>query len=58
MFPAVPGPIAATAFNSNGSLLAYAISYDWSKGHGHMKSDGINKIMLHPMSEEEVKRKR
>lgn len=33
---AAPGPITATAFNHTGSMFAYSVSYDWSKGHSGM----------------------
>jgi len=50
-------PISATAFNASGSAFAYAISYDWSKGHSGNVSGHPNKIMLHPVKEEEVKKR-
>lgn len=57
-FPAAPGPIASMAFNKSGSILAYAVSYDWSKGHSGMTAGHVNKVMLHPCKDEEVARKR
>lgn len=30
-FPKTTGQISSTAFNRNGSIFAYAVSYDWSK---------------------------
>lgn len=30
-FPKTSGQISSTAFNRNGSIFAYAVSYDWSK---------------------------
>ena len=30
-FSSIGGPIASTTFNRNGSIFAYALSYDWSK---------------------------
>jgi mRNA export factor len=56
-FDPVPGPITATAFNRTGTIFAYAVSYDWSKGHGGMTQGHINKIMLHPCKDEEVKKR-
>ncbi|KAH7915959.1 WD40 repeat-like protein [Hygrophoropsis aurantiaca] len=56
-FDTAPGPISATGFNRNGTLFAYAVSYDWSKGHGGMTRDQPNKIMIHACKEEEVKRR-
>lgn len=97
-FNPVGGPIAATSFNRDGKLLAYAVSYDWNKGRwqsgsqilpflthlllncvsGARTSDSINrqkltsrcsvgyahnspehpnKVMIHPVTDEEVKSK-
>lgn len=56
-FEAGPGPISATTFNRNGTIFAYAVSYDWSKGHGGMTPGHPNKLMLHACKEEEVKRR-
>lgn len=56
-FEAAPGPISATAFNRNGTIFAYAVSYDWSKGHSGMTPGHPNKLMLHACKEEEVKRR-
>lgn len=56
-FDPAPGPIVATGFNRTGNIYAYAISYDWSKGHSGMVPGHPNKIMLHPCKEEEVKRR-
>ncbi|CCO33113.1 Poly(A)+ RNA export protein [Rhizoctonia solani AG-1 IB] len=54
---AAGGPISCTAFNKNGSLFAYAVSYEWSKGHTGMTANHPNKIMLHQTKDEEVKRR-
>ena len=51
------GPISATCFNRNGTMQAYAVSYDWHKGHSGMTPGLTNKIMLHPCKDEEVKKK-
>ncbi|KZV90570.1 WD40 repeat-like protein [Exidia glandulosa HHB12029] len=56
-FDAAPGPISATCFNRNGNIFAYAVSYDWSKGHSGMVAGHPNKIMLHPCKDDEVKRR-
>ncbi|EJT98300.1 WD40 repeat-like protein [Dacryopinax primogenitus] len=50
-------PISATAFNASGTAFAYAISYDWSKGHTGNVTGHPNKIMLHPVKEDEVKKR-
>ncbi|RUS32495.1 WD40 repeat-like protein [Jimgerdemannia flammicorona] len=62
-FQNVGGPIPCTAFNRNGTIFAYAVSYDWSKvrmilgGHGHQSAlpTNANKIMLHATKEDDVK---
>ncbi|CAN6674695.1 mRNA export factor Gle2p [Trichomonascus vanleenenianus] len=51
----VGGTISTTAFNRNGSIFAYAVSYDWSKGHQFNTQNYPNKIMLHPVQDEEIK---
>lgn len=48
-------PITATAFNRNGNLYAYALSYDWSKGHEYYQAGAKNSIMIHPIQDNEVK---
>jgi mRNA export factor len=56
-FDTAPGPIAASAFNRTGSIFAYAVSYDWSKGHSGMVAGHPNKIMLHACKDDEVKKR-
>lgn len=61
-FDQAPAPISATAFNKNGTIFAYAISYDWSKGHvgagtGAGASAGGVKLMLHQCTDEESKKR-
>ena len=56
-FDAAPGPISATAFNRNGNIFAYAISYDWSKGHSGMTPGHPNEVMLHSCKDEEVRKR-
>lgn len=56
-FEPAPGPISATAFNRTGNIFAYAVSYDWSKGHSGMTPSHPNKIMLHACKEDEVKKR-
>ena len=52
------GPITATAFNRNGSIFAYAVSYDWSKGFQFNTANHPNVVKLHPTTDEEVKQKK
>jgi len=54
-YPEVGGSISATAFNRNGNIFAYAVSYDWSKGYAHNIPNYPNKIMLHPVQGDECK---
>ncbi|KZT67404.1 WD40 repeat-like protein [Daedalea quercina L-15889] len=56
-FDPAPGPVPASCFNRTGSIFAYAVSYDWSKGHSGMTQGHPNKIMLHACKDDEVKRK-
>lgn len=50
-------PITAGAFNRDGLIYAYAVSYDWSKGHENHDKSKPNKIYLHPVSDAEIKPK-
>ncbi|KAB8611408.1 hypothetical protein FH972_025913 [Carpinus fangiana] len=54
-YPETGQTIAATAFNRNGNIFAYAMSYDWSKGYTQHTPQSINKIMLHPVNGDECK---
>ncbi|KAK4106071.1 WD40 repeat-like protein [Parathielavia hyrcaniae] len=45
-FPKVGGPVTAMAFSRDGMALAYAVGYDWSKGHQHNKADAETKIVV------------
>lgn len=53
--PSVGGTIPCTAFNRNGTIFAYAVSYDWSKGHQFNTQNYPNTVKLHAVAEEEVK---
>ena len=51
-------PIPCSTFNSNGSLYAYAVSYDWSKGaENHNPATAKHYILLHGPPESEIKGK-
>ena len=54
-YPQVGGSITSTQFNKNGQIFAYAVSYDWSKGYQGNNPQYPNKVMLHPVAQEEVK---
>ncbi|PWN39954.1 WD40 repeat-like protein [Ceraceosorus guamensis] len=52
-------PISATAFNRDGKIFAYAVSYDWHAGHqmANPPNSGKDKIYLLPVAEEDIRRK-
>ncbi|CAG2176365.1 unnamed protein product [Oppiella nova] len=45
-------PITKGCFSSRGELFAYAVSYDWSKGHEYYNPQKKNYIFLHPCYED------
>ena len=47
-------PIPVGAFNRDGTIFAYAVSYDWSKGSEHY-NPRTNHLLLHPVPEPEIK---
>ncbi|KAK6834842.1 WD40 repeat-like protein [Apiospora arundinis] len=47
--------ITTTAFNRDGSLFAYAVGYDWSKGDAANLPDYPNRLVLHSVTDEDVK---
>lgn len=49
---AMDNTISRCAFSSRGELFAYAVSYDWSKGHEFSIPNKKNYIFLHPAFEE------
>ena len=54
-YPEVGGTISSTAFNKGGTIFAYAVSYDWSKGYALNTPQTVNKVMLHPVGADECK---
>ena len=54
-YPQVGGTISATTFNRNGSIFAYAVSYDWSKGYSSNTQAYPTKVMMHGVSGDEAK---
>ncbi|TPX14441.1 uncharacterized protein E0L32_005405 [Thyridium curvatum] len=54
-YPNVGGSITATQFNKTGTIFAYAVSYDWSKGYQGNSQQYPNKVMLHPVQADECK---
>nr|CAG8526867.1 13248_t:CDS:10 [Entrophospora candida] len=58
-FNTVGAPIIATDFNRNGTLFAYAVSYDWSKGYlQYPQLPTKNAIFLRAISDDDVKPKK
>lgn len=49
------GSITATDFSRDGTMFAYAVGYDWSMGYSSNTTDYPNKLMLHRITEDEVK---
>ncbi|TAQ83224.1 hypothetical protein B7494_g8456 [Chlorociboria aeruginascens] len=52
-FTSVGGSISATGFNFDGSIFAYAVSYDWHKGYAFNTPDYPIKVMLHSVRNDE-----
>lgn len=57
-FPQVNSTISASCFNKNGSIFAYAMSYDWSQGYMGNRPDLPNVIKLHGTKDDETKQKK
>lgn len=55
--PRFPQAISSTAFNRTGSIFAYALSYDWSKGFEQNQRDAKNSVMLYQPKDSDVKPK-
>lgn len=55
MYGADPAPIPCGGFNADGSIYAYAVSYDWSRGFQHYNPSAMpSYIHLHGTQETEV----
>jgi len=55
-FPKAAAPIPSGSFNSQGSVYAYAVSYDWSKGaDAYNPAAAKNTIFLHAVNDTEIK---
>lgn len=48
-------PITASCFSSSGQIFAYAVSYDWSKGHQYHDKNKPPKVYLHAVNDSEIK---
>jgi mRNA export factor len=51
----VGGSVPTCTFNRTGTIFAYAISYDWSRGHQFNQQSMPNVVKLHAVNEAEVK---
>jgi hypothetical protein len=46
----VPAPITCSSFNREGSIFAYGVSYDWSRGYSEYNPQTMKSaILLHPV---------
>ncbi|CAO3590431.1 unnamed protein product [Absidia cylindrospora] len=55
--PKMNDTIACTTFNRSGTIFAYAVSYDWSKGHKFATPGNTNRIMLHSVQDQDIRPK-
>lgn len=55
MFNKNDAPITCSAFNANGSIYAYAVGYDWSKGIEYASKMRTVQIWLHAVQDLEIK---
>lgn len=54
--PPLPSPPPSLPHHSDGSIYAYAVSYDWSRGYSEYNPATAKKhILLHAPQEAEVK---
>eukprot|EP00045_Choanoeca_perplexa_P004539 m.38990 g.38990 ORF g.38990 m.38990 type:complete len:336 (+) comp12627_c0_seq1:106-1113(+) len=54
-FPKSQAQITCCGFNGDGSLFAYGIGYDWSKGHEGYNANSPKGIFVHGVTDEEVR---
>ncbi|KAG5189817.1 WD40-repeat-containing domain protein [Tribonema minus] len=54
-FPKQATTISTAAFSPDGSLYAYAVSYDWSQGVGGAQPGLPHEIKLHVVTDDEIK---
>ncbi|AQZ10852.1 GLE2 (YER107C) [Zygosaccharomyces parabailii] len=57
-FPSLQASIPVCNFNRQGTVLAYALSYDWGQGYMGNRPDYPNVIRLHPTTDDEIKEKK
>lgn len=54
-YPMMDAPITASAFSPSGNILAYSVSYDWSKGHSFNNPNSKPAIRLHKVVQPDIK---
>eukprot|EP01106_Pelomyxa_sp_JSP_P019464 TRINITY_DN980_c0_g2_i2.p2 TRINITY_DN980_c0_g2~~TRINITY_DN980_c0_g2_i2.p2 ORF type:complete len:164 (-),score=32.98 TRINITY_DN980_c0_g2_i2:257-748(-) len=54
-FPTCRFPISCGRFNRDGSLYAYSVSYDWSKGVEYWKQTDPICVFVHAVTDAEIK---
>mmetsp|Transcript_696 Transcript_696/g.1397 ORF Transcript_696/g.1397 Transcript_696/m.1397 type:complete len:366 (-) Transcript_696:568-1665(-) len=57
MFSNADQAVPCAGFNDDGTLYAYAVSYDWSKGQENHDPSKASHILIHSVEESEVKNK-
>ncbi|THC87883.1 hypothetical protein EYZ11_012673 [Aspergillus tanneri] len=50
-------PITSTGFNHDGSIFAYAASYDWNKGFRYNTPEDPMRVVFHPVDDAECRPK-
>eukprot|EP01116_Phalansterium_solitarium_P001219 TRINITY_DN10997_c0_g1_i1.p1 TRINITY_DN10997_c0_g1~~TRINITY_DN10997_c0_g1_i1.p1 ORF type:complete len:353 (+),score=84.85 TRINITY_DN10997_c0_g1_i1:102-1160(+) len=57
-FTRANNPIPCAAFNMDGTIYAYSVSYDWYKGiEGFNQQTAKSYILLHPVQEADIKKR-
>lgn len=57
-YGAGPAPITTCSFNRDGTIFAYGVSYDWSKGFAEYQPANMKStILLHAVKDDEIKAK-
>ncbi|KAI1807395.1 WD40-repeat-containing domain protein [Daldinia bambusicola] len=52
-YPSIGNSVTTTRFNRDGTLFAYALGYDWSRGCAANKQEIETKLMLHRVTKKE-----
>jgi mRNA export factor len=58
LFNKLPNAITCAQFNTAGTMFAYGVGYDWSKGIDHYaRHKEPNGILIHSVKDEEIRKK-